>query len=65
MRKARCCRARAVVNAASGADIGARLNVAEPDLRRHGRLRSVDVAQVRARALVDVVGPCAQALLTG
>jgi hypothetical protein len=37
----------------------------EPDLRRHGRLRSVDVAQVKARALVDVVGPCAQALLTG
>jgi hypothetical protein len=38
---------------------------AEPDLRRHGRLRSVDMAQVKARALVDVVGPCAQALLNG
>ena len=37
----------------------------EPDLRRHGRLRSVDVAQVKARALVDVWGPAPRALLTG
>ncbi|HEX2872515.1 MAG TPA: ferritin-like domain-containing protein [Polyangiaceae bacterium] len=38
---------------------------AEPDLRGHGRLRSVDQDQVKARALIDVVGPCAQALLLG
>jgi hypothetical protein len=36
---------------------------AEPDLRRHGRLRLADVAEVRARGLREIIGPCAQALL--
>ena len=36
----------------------------ERDLRRHGRLRSTDVERITAGGLLEVVAPCARALLS-